>query len=185
MARRPPPNGVPRGYLGNALHAHCTGRFGLVAVHNGGRPQDSIGLRWPGASSAHLVRRQPPPPTRPGLADVGGSASSRRGVAPQAIENTSPMFGTVRALRPRMTQPRMVLQGATAMVTRRTLRRHHTNEPRSLRITPRGCAHIAVVRHGCPRCGPMDRHPVASSKFNRGRVAARPAFKTTQTPPGW
>ena len=58
MARRPPPNGVPRGYLGNALHAHCTGRFGLVVVHNGGRPQDSIGLRWPGASSAHLVRRQ-------------------------------------------------------------------------------------------------------------------------------
>jgi hypothetical protein len=48
-----------------------------------------------------------------------------------------------------------------------------TNEPRSLRITPRGCAHIAVVRHGCPSCGPMDRHPVASSKFNRGRVAAK------------
>lgn len=58
MARRPPPNGVPRGYLGNALHAHCTGRFGLVVVHNGGRPHDSMGLRWPGASSAHLVRRQ-------------------------------------------------------------------------------------------------------------------------------
>ena len=39
------------------------------------------------------------------------------------------MFGTVRALRPRMTQPRMVLQGATSMVTRRTLRRHHLFRP--------------------------------------------------------
>jgi hypothetical protein len=126
-----------------------------------------------GASAGTGTQTTPTKTTRPGLADVGGSASSRRGVAPQAIENTSPMFGTVRALRPRMTQPRMVLQGATTMVTRCTLRRHHTNELRSLRITPRGCAHIAVVRHGCPRCGPMDRHPVASSNFNRGRVAPR------------
>ncbi len=39
------------------------------------------------------------------------------------------MFGPVCALHLCMTQPRMVLQGATSMVTRRTLRRHHLFRP--------------------------------------------------------
>jgi hypothetical protein len=48
---------------------------------------------------------------------------------PQVIENTGPTFGPVCALHLGMTQPRMVLQGTTSMVTRRTLRRHHLFRP--------------------------------------------------------
>jgi hypothetical protein len=63
---------------------------------------------------------------------VGGRRRTRHWPperVPQVIENTGPTFGPVCALHARMTHPRMVLQGDTSMVTRRTLRRHHLFRP--------------------------------------------------------
>ena len=76
--------------------------------------------------AAHLTEDETAPP---GLAYVGGGEGPRQFDRAKLLKTQTVSSARFVLCTSCMTQPRMVLRGATSMVTRRTLRRHHLFRP--------------------------------------------------------